>query len=157
LAVDEESFKQALGRFASGVTVVTMGDGEDKAGLTVSAFCSVSLEPPYILVCINNVSTALAIMHKTNRFAVNILAADQTNLSNHFASRLEDKFQNIKHHPGVLGLPLLEDVMAQLECTVVNEFPGGDHTILIGRVEEATIDTSKQPLLYFHGQYGAFQ
>lgn len=157
MAVNEDSFKQALGHFASGVTIVTMADGDDLTGLTVSAFCSVSLEPPYILICINNVSSALTILHKTNRFAVNMLAADQIDLSNHFASRIEDKFANIEHHAGSLGVPLLDGVMAQLECSVVNEFPGGDHTIIIGRVDSATLDESKQPLLYYHGQYGAFQ
>ncbi len=157
MAVDEQQFRNALGRFASGVTVVTIADGDEKTGLTVSAFCSLSLEPPYILICINNSSSALAMIDRTKQFAVNILAADQRDLSNRFASRSDDKFDGVKYHPGKSGLPLLNDTVATLECALVNTFPGGDHTIYVGRVDEAFIDASKSPLLYYHGQYSAFQ
>lgn len=154
MAVDEQQFKDALGRFASGVTVVTVADGDERTGLTVSAFSSLSLEPPYILICINNASSALALLERTKQFAVSILSAEQSDISNRFASHTEDKFDGIKYHLGQSGLPVLDDALVTLECALVNTFPGGDHTIYIGRVDAATVDSSKSPLLYFHGKYG---
>jgi 3-hydroxy-9,10-secoandrosta-1,3,5(10)-triene-9,17-dione monooxygenase reductase component len=157
MPVSSEEFRHALGRFASGVTVVTAISQQRDLGLTVSAFCSVSLTPPYILVCIDKRSSAVSVMESTKTFGVNFLAEDQRNLSNHFASKLEDKFADVDWFHGELGMPLLKNALAQLECRVVQAVEAGDHILFIGEVESAMVDDEKQPLLYFNGRYGAFQ
>ncbi|GGJ09933.1 flavin reductase [Alicyclobacillus cellulosilyticus] len=153
MPVTSEAFRQALSRFASGVTVVTTASGGQKAGLTVSAFSSLSLEPPYILVCIDKSSSSCAVLRSAGAFAVNILASDQAHLSQHFASRLEDKFAQVDYHPGLAGIPVLHGTLASLECRLVQELDGGDHFIYIGQVERTFVDESKSPLLYYRGQY----
>jgi flavin reductase (DIM6/NTAB) family NADH-FMN oxidoreductase RutF len=156
MPIDATAFRQTLAQFASGVTVVTMSDGEKQSGLTVSAFCSVSLAPPYILVCIDEQSQNLALLRASRRFGVNILNSDQSALSTHFAKKSEDKLANIPHHTGTLGVPLLSEAMAALECTVVQEVPAGDHALFIGQIESAEISEKRNPLLYYQGKYGHF-
>jgi flavin reductase (DIM6/NTAB) family NADH-FMN oxidoreductase RutF len=153
MPVNSETFRRALGRFASGVTVVTTSDGTQRAGLTVSAFCSVSLTPPYILVCIDQRSQAIDILRRSCRFAVNFLAEEQSDLSTHFASKLPDKFSGVPYRLGALGVPLLDDTLGYLECTLVQEIPAGDHFIYVGQVEYADVNDAKRPLLYYHSQY----
>jgi flavin reductase (DIM6/NTAB) family NADH-FMN oxidoreductase RutF len=153
MPVSPELFRRALGRFASGVTVVTADDGQKRAGLTVSAFCSVSLTPPYVLVCIDHRSQALPVIRNAGRFAVNLLAEGQADISAHFASKIGDKFAAVAWSKGPGGQPLLDDTLGWLECTVIQEVSAGDHFILIGQVEAADIDDSKKPLLYYHSQY----
>jgi 3-hydroxy-9,10-secoandrosta-1,3,5(10)-triene-9,17-dione monooxygenase reductase component len=156
MAVDSMQFRSALGHFGSGVTVVTMAHEAQKSGLTVSAFCSVSLTPPYVLVCIDKRSSTLELIRKSQAFAVNILTQDQVSISNHFASKSEDKMSGIPHHLGILGTPLLDGTQAYLECKVTQEIDAGDHFIYLGEVEDAGVDEGKSPLLYFHGKYGSF-
>lgn len=157
MAVDAASFRHALGHFASGVTVVTMAHNDELSGLTVSAFCSLSLNPPYILVCIDKSSTTLELVRGAQSFGVNILGQDQVAVSNHFASKMADKLTSIPHHFGSLGSPLLDDALVNLDCKLANEVDGGDHIIFIGEVVEARIDESKSPLLYYTGKYGEFR
>lgn len=156
MTIDATSFRHALGHFASGVTVVTMAHDGDLSGLTVSAFASLSLQPPLILACIDKTSTTLGLARQASSFGVNILAEDQRDLSNHFASKMTDKFSNVDHSLGSLGSPLLTGVHAALQCRLVEELDGGDHIILIGEVVEANVDESKNPLLYYKGSYGQF-
>lgn len=157
MTIDAAQFRHALGRFASGVTVVTMAHENERSGLTVSAFCSLSLNPPYILVCIDKSSTTLDFVRKAKSFAVNILSETQSDVSNHFASKLTDKLANIPYTNGPLGNPILEDTCASLECEVAQELDGGDHVILIGKVAYANVDTTKSPLLYYSSSYGRFE
>lgn len=151
--ITRDEFKAALGRFASGVTVVTT---KDKAGhlhgLTVSAFASVSLEPPLILVCILKRTGSYHAFEESDVFVVNILSEAQQAVSNHFASHLDDKFSGIDYREGIDGIPVLADCLVNLECRLKNSFAGGDHTIFVGEIEKVTLRDDK-PLLYFHGKY----
>ncbi len=157
MAVSSEEFRHALGRFASGVTVVTVADERGEAtGLTVSAFSSVSLNPPLVLVCIDNRSTSIPVIESVGSFAVNVLTKDQAHLSNRFASRDVNKFDGVAWSKGSLGMPLLSGALAQLECTVAQTVDAGDHTLFIGQVEATNVEDSEQPLLYFNGNYGNF-
>lgn len=153
MPVSADVFRRALGRFASGVTVVTAFDGSQRAGLTVSAFCSVSLNPPYILICIDNLSQALPVIQRAGGFAVNFLAADQAHLAAHFASKMDDKFAAIPWRSGPSRHPLLENTLGWLECITAHQISAGDHTIFIGQVEAADVDETREPLLYYHSQY----
>jgi 3-hydroxy-9,10-secoandrosta-1,3,5(10)-triene-9,17-dione monooxygenase reductase component len=153
MPVNADEFRSALGHFASGVTVVTMADETRKTGLTVSAFSSVSLNPPYVLVCIDKHSSTLDTLRASKAFVINILSEDQVDVSNQFASRSDDKFSGVKHHVGQVGAPILEDTVAFIECNLVQEIDAGDHFVFLGQVEDANVDISKQPLLYYHGKY----
>ncbi len=153
MSISKEEFRHALGKFASGVTVVTTKDDSGKLfGITVSAFCSVSLEPPLILVCIEKSAGSHHAFEQSNAFVVNILSENQTHLSNHFASHADDKFAEIKFRRGIENLPVLENVLVNLECRLTNSHDEGDHTIYVGQVETATISEEK-PLVYWHGDY----
>ena len=154
LKISKDEFRAALGRFASGVTVVTTRDRENRLhGITVSAFCSVSLEPPLILVCIDKEAGSHYAFEQSRAFVVNILREDQQFLSDRFASQLPDKFADVKYRAGIENLPVLEDVLVNLECRLVNAYDGGDHTIYTGEIVVSTVGEGK-PLVYFHGEYG---
>jgi flavin reductase (DIM6/NTAB) family NADH-FMN oxidoreductase RutF len=153
MSISKEEFRSALSRFASGVTVVTTKDGNGKLyGITVSAFCSVSLAPPLVLICIEKNTASHHAFEQSRVFVVNILGENQQRISDHFASHLEDKFSKIPYRPGIEDLPVLEDALANLECRLRYSHEGGDHTIFVGEVEKATIN-GVAPLLYFHGNY----
>ena len=151
--ISKDEFRAALGRFASGVTVVTTKDATGKLhGITVSAFCSVSLDPPLILVCIDKNTGSHYALGQTDSFVVNILRDDQQYISDRFASYLPDKFEAIKFSLGIDDLPVLENALANLECRLINSHDNGDHTIFVGQIERATISDAN-PLVYFHGNY----
>jgi flavin reductase (DIM6/NTAB) family NADH-FMN oxidoreductase RutF len=151
--ISKDEFRRALGRFASGVTVVTARDASGKLhGITVSAFCSVSLEPPLILICIDKNTGSHYALAETDSFVVNILCEDQQYVSTRFASLLSDKFEAVGYSLGIDGLPILEGALANLECRLVNSHDGGDHTIFVGQIERATISDGS-PLIYWHGNY----
>ena len=153
MAITNDEFRAALSRFASGVTVVTLKDSEGNMhGITVSAFSSVSLNPPLILVCIDNEAGSHYAFHEGKRFVVNILREEQTEYSVQFASQIPDKFFNIHHHEGLEGIPVLKDSLVNLECRLVEHFVAGDHTIFIGEVERAHINEGI-PLVYYLGDY----
>ena len=155
MSISKEEFRAALGRFASGVTVVTTRDSEGLLhGLTVSAFSSVSLQPSLILVCIEKTAGSHHAFENGSAFVINILREDQQHISNHFASRIPDKFAGINYHLGIEDLPVLEDALVNLECRQVNTHDAGDHTIYIGEIEKVTV-TDGNPLVYFHGNYRA--
>lgn len=152
-----------LGHFASGVTVITTRDPQGRpAGLTASAFTSVSLDPPLVLVCVARNAQSYSALEGHGGFAVNILAAGQEPLSNRFASSVgspHEKFEGIAHKAGNLGCPVLDGALAHLECTTVHAYAGGDHTIFVGQVEAAGWhgDAATEPLLYYRGKYGRLQ
>lgn len=155
--VDPDTFRSVLGRFASGVTVVTaLGPNERDHGMTVSAFCSVSLEPPMILICIAKDAAMHEHLVESEHFAVNILAAGQEALSRRFSGQDPDRFEGVGFVRGKSGVALLEDALVQLECRRVNSCPGGDHTIILGEVVDATLRPDR-PLLYYRGGYAQLE
>lgn len=156
-SLDPAVFRSVLGRFASGITVLTTRDdaGGDH-GMTVSAFCSVSLEPPLVLACVD----AAAALHPFLReeghpFGVSILAEEQEALSRRFAAD-EDRFAGIGFARGPAGTVLLDDAVAHLECTIHAVHDAGDHAIVVGRVEHVAVRDEAGPLLYYRSGYGRF-
>lgn len=153
MPVSSEEFRTALSRFASGVTVVTTKDDAGKMhGLTVSAFSSVSLDPPLVLVCIERSAGSHHAFDESGLFTVNILNSSQQDLSERFASQLINKFQGLDFSLSEHGLPTLADCLANLECKVVHSYDGGDHTVYIGEVLN-TESADGDPLLYFRSDY----
>jgi len=153
MSISAEEFRAALSRFPSGVTVVTTKDKAGRLhGITVSAFCSVSLEPPMILVCIDKTTGSHPAFEFSGAFVVNVLNEEQSHYSDHFASRTADKFGDINYSEGLNGVPILEDALVNLQCRLVYNHEGGDHTIFVGEILEAIFKDGK-PLLYFQGNY----
>ncbi len=151
--ITNDEFKAALGRFASGVTVVTTKDSDDNLhGLTVSAFSSVSMSPPLILVCILKRTGSYTSFGESKAFVVNILDESQQQISNHFASHLDDKFSGQTYQLNENGLPVLNDCLVNLECNLKHSYDGGDHTIFVGEIEKVKVSDGK-PLLYWSGKY----
>lgn len=149
-----DDFRRLLGHFVTGVTVLTTCDGAARpTGLTVSAFCSVSLDPPLVLVCVDHNAQTYGALRDHGRFAVSILTDGQEAVSRRFATTLPDKFEGLAYSWGTLGLPLIDDALAQLECVTVSAHTMGDHTVFVGRVEHAAAGRGA-PLLYYRGQYG---
>lgn len=148
-----DDFRHVLGHFASGVAVVTTHDAEGRpAGLTASAFTSVSLTPPLVLVCVDLKARCYPALEQCRHFAVNILSAGQAAVSQRFASMLDDKFDGLEHRPGRLGLPVIVGALAHIECEKTAAYPGGDHTIFLGRVEAVRAHEG-EPLLHYRGRY----
>lgn len=151
---DCRAFRNSLGSFATGVTVVTaLGPDGRPAGLTVSSFNSVSLEPPLVLWSLSANSPSLSLFEGASHFTVNVLAADQEEVSNRFASRLEDKFDGVAWQPGLGGAPVLAGLCASFECANTIRHAGGDHVIFIGRVERFAQDAGRAPLVFQGGRY----
>ena len=152
--IDREQFFALMASFASSVTVIT-SQGPDGVvrGLTASAFCSVSLDPRLCLVSVDNRSESIGAITESGTFAVNILASDQEEISRRFASKLPDKFEGIAYRPGIAtGAPILDGVLAWIECNVYQAIPAGDHTIFIGEIQDGTSNEGT-PLVYFRSQY----
>jgi len=151
--VPSEEFRRVLGHFATGVTIVTTRDADGRpTGLTVSAFCSVSLDPPQILVCVDHKSQSYPALRDGGHFAVNFLGDGHEDISRRFATTRLDKFDGVAHRLSGHGVPLLDGALAQLECRVVSRHVEGDHTILVGLVEDAR-NGAGEPLLYYRGKY----
>jgi flavin reductase (DIM6/NTAB) family NADH-FMN oxidoreductase RutF len=155
MTVDARRFREALGAFTTGVTVVTaMAPGGRAVGLTVSALASVSLEPPLILVCLDNSTADLQRYSEGDAFAVNVLAENQKDVSELFASQDPDKFARAAHRVTDSGCVLLGGCVANLECRRVATFDGGDHRIVVGRVEGLHTGDGA-PLIRFRGRYAS--
>ena len=153
MPVSKEDFRAALGRFVSGVTVITtLAKDNQPGGITVSAFASVSLEPRLVLACIDRRASVHDYLNEGKHFAVNILAEDQEHLSRRFASKDQERFNGTGYSEGATGAPLLDGALAYLECRVVHAYPGGDHTIIVGEVESVRI-AERKPLAYYRGGY----
>ncbi|HTK09847.1 MAG TPA: flavin reductase family protein [Ktedonobacteraceae bacterium] len=180
MAIEKDFFRQVMGCFATGVTVVTTQHEGELGGLTVNAFCSVSLDPPLVLVCIDRNSSTLQLMHESKRFAVNMLRDDQEAISRCFATHSEerfDRFCEVPYRTIATGAPVLDHVLAFIDARVVAEYPGGDHMIFLGQVEAMGTDgkvifaddelarqqpslisgngagSSREPLAFFRGKY----
>lgn len=151
---DARTFRDALGCFATGVTIVTaMGDDGLPIGLTANSFTSVSLDPPLLLVCIANNAGSAAVLESAERFAVNVLQIGQQPTSNRFASKAEDRFGATPWEVGEFETPVLTGSLASFECARHAVHEGGDHFVLIGRVLKARFEPRRDPLLYFRGKY----
>ena len=148
-----EEFRRACARYATGVAIATVsGNGGTPHGLTVNSFTSVSLEPPLLLVCIAKTATAYSSFLAANGFAINILREEQIDLSQHFASSLPERFEGIDWREGRYGAPVLEGVLAVLECAMHGSFDAGDHTVFVG-LAESVESFEGVPLLYFASAY----
>ncbi len=156
--IDPATFRSVLGRFASGVTVVTVRDVQQyDHGMTASAFCSLSLEPPMVLVCIEKSASLHAVLATGNTaspFAVNILNSKQEELARRFAEEHPDRFDGVGFARGTTGAPILDDCLAVIECEVQSRHAAGDHTIVIGTVI-ASATNEGSPLLYYRSGYAA--
>lgn len=151
--IGKDEFRAALSRFASGVTVVTTKDAGGRFhGITVSAFASVSLAPPMILVCIEKTTGSHYAFQESEFFVVNILAEGQADLSNRFASQIPDKFDAVNYRLGLGEIPVLEDACVTLECRLAFAYEAGDHTIFVGLIERSEVK-DENPLIYWHGNY----
>ncbi|MBV0934239.1 p-hydroxyphenylacetate 3-hydroxylase reductase component [Marinobacterium weihaiense] len=150
---DPKAFRRALGNFATGITVITATTPSgEKTGVTANSFNSVSLDPALILWSIDKRSGSYQIFQQASHFAVNILAADQIDVSNHFARPSDDKFAGVDYQEGFGGAPLLNDTAACFQCEAYETVDGGDHWILIGKVV-AFEDSGRAPLVYHQGSY----
>ena len=172
--IDETAFKRALGNFASGVTVLTVRTpaGADH-GMTANAFSSLSMDPPLILVCIQNHNETYQLIQAVGAFAVNILGRDQEERSNRFAGSVmdahgcwqpwpeaRDRFADLQYtRADASGAAFLTGCLANIDCTLEALHPGGDHGIFVGRIQQIQLpdDHSKAPLLYYGGDYGDFR
>ena len=151
---DPRTLRDALGCFATGVTVVTCFDAEQRPfGLTANSFTSVSLDPPLLLVCVHKLAASAAALTAADHFAVNVLQTGQQPASIRFSTRDEDRFGNSDWSPGEYGAPVLVNSLSVFECERHAVHDGGDHHLLVGRVLKASFDPTLDPLLFFRGRY----
>jgi len=156
--VDAEAFKAAMRTWASGVTILTSIAEGQIHGMTVSAFSSVSAQPPLVLVCANQASFTHEVIETSGVFAVNVLAAGQEEVSNRFAmGDAAHRFEGVAWTAGETGAPLLDGALCNLECRVRNSYREGTHTIYIGEVMDSRVRDDVAPLIYFDGGYRALQ
>jgi 3-hydroxy-9,10-secoandrosta-1,3,5(10)-triene-9,17-dione monooxygenase reductase component len=149
-------FRDVLGRFASGVTVVTTVSDDEPVGMTCQSFSSVSLDPPLVLFVPAKTSRVWPLVQRSGRFCVNFLAAEQAELSNRMAGRDVDRFAGVAWHPSeVSGSPVLEGTLAHIDCSVHAVHEAGDHWVVIGRVLDLQVSRSggEDPLIFYRGQY----
>jgi flavin reductase (DIM6/NTAB) family NADH-FMN oxidoreductase RutF/DNA-binding GntR family transcriptional regulator len=154
--VDPNVFRQVIGNFASGVTVITTREQDTNYGLTASAVTSLTLEPPMLLVCINKNTGTQAAISRTRTFGVNILGQEQAHLAYQFAKPQSDKFQGVDVSYGGLGVPLLTDALARIECRVAADVEAGTHKVFLAEVDSAET-SGEAPLTYFRGKFGRFE
>ena len=151
--IDVTPFRRALGCFATGVAVATTLDNKGAGiGMTISSFNSVSMNPPLILWSIACTATSYDDFLGADCFAVNVLTAKQKNLSEHFARSGPNEFDGISHYEGLQGVPLIPECAAVFECRTEHRYEGGDHTIIVGRVERF-IDSDADALLFYRGRF----
>ena len=151
---DPRTLRDALGCFATGVTVVTCLDGEGQpVGLTANSFTSLSMDPPLLLVCVAKAAASAVHLSRAEHFAVNVLQTQQQPASITFSTRVEDRFGCTPWALGEHGVPVLMDSLSVFECARHAIHDGGDHFILVGEVKKATFEAGLDPLLYFRGSY----
>jgi flavin reductase (DIM6/NTAB) family NADH-FMN oxidoreductase RutF len=157
MSLDPDDFRALLGRFASGVTVVTTVDAQGHDyGMTVSAFSSVSLDPPLVLTCIAKDASVYDAFSQAPVFVINFLAEGQEALSRRFSGPIWDRFAGLGYHRGENGAAILHDVLAWMEVTVIARHDAGDHVIIVGRVDRGAVDEHR-PLLYYRGGYARLE
>jgi 3-hydroxy-9,10-secoandrosta-1,3,5(10)-triene-9,17-dione monooxygenase reductase component len=152
--VDERLLRDVLGHFASGVTVVTAETGDGPIGFTCQSFSSLSLDPPLVVFAPGRTSQTWPRLRELGRFCVNVLAEDQTGLSTRFALTGIDRFAGVHWRPSRHGSPVLDGVVAWIDCRLWAEYDGGDHTLVAARVLDLGADPGRRPLLFHRGAYG---
>ena len=156
-AVDPGTMRDVLGHFASGVTVVTAQGDDGPIGFTCRSFSSLSLDPPLVAIAPARTSRTWPRLRELGRFCVNVLAEDQTALSARFARSTADKFAGVAWRPSPQGQPVLDDVVAWIDCELWAEYDGGDHTLVAARVLDLGADPGRRPLLFHRGAYGLLE
>jgi len=151
--IDQREFRNALGRFATGITVITTRtpDGTNE-GLTANSFSALSLDPPLVLWSLVNKSPSREGFLASGHFVINVLSSHQRHISNQFAAAAEDKFDGIDWHPGLGDCPILDDHLAVFECNIEKTVDGGDHLLFIGRVQRSDYREGN-PLIFNGGKY----
>ncbi|PLX72977.1 MAG: nitrilotriacetate monooxygenase [Azoarcus sp.] len=153
--IDSRDLRDALGHFATGVTIITTTDAEGQpVGVTVNSFASVSLDPPLVLWSLAKRSYSLPSFTQASGFAIHVLASNQQALSDRFARGGGDKFNGVDTARGIDSIPLLPGCAAVFECSTEHQYDGGDHLILVGRVRKLHVD-DRAPLLFYRGRYAA--
>lgn len=154
-SIEPLSFREALGHYASGITVITSHTGDEPIGFTCQSFYSVSMNPPLVSFSVMRSSASYPKIREAGRFAVNILSGEQVGISNQFARRGTDKWHGIEWQESPLGNPVIADSLHWLDCEIHDEHVAGDHVIVIGEVKALDLQKAgiAQPLLYFKGQY----
>lgn len=153
---DSAKFRQVLGHFPTGVTVVTAAGADGVVGLAIGSFASVSLDPPLVAFFPDKGSSSWPKIEATGGFCVNVLAEDQEEVCRRFASKAEDKFAGLGWEPAASGAPILNGVLAWIDCTVDSVVAAGDHWCVTGRVRDLDVARDGGPLLFFRGGYGRF-
>jgi flavin reductase (DIM6/NTAB) family NADH-FMN oxidoreductase RutF len=156
MAIDGPRFRQIIGHFATGVTVVTTAHEGRLHGMTANAITSLSLDPLLLLVCVDKTANMHGELTKAGRFAVNILTDDQEDISRTFATTTEPeegRLQGVAYHLGPHGAPLIDDALGFMECALGDQFDGGDHTIYTGLVLNGDVSDEGAPLLFYRGGY----
>ena len=151
--IDSSRFREVLGNFATGVTIITAYDELGFVGMAANSFTSVSLDPPLVSFCAAHTSTTYPKIRSAGHFCVNVLAEGQHEVARLFAAEGVDRFGAIETTPSLLGAPILEGVLAWIDCVIEDEFPAGDHVIVLGRVVDFAVDEEQEPLLYFRGHF----
>jgi len=151
---DSARFRQVLGHFPTGVTVITAVLDREPIGLAVGSFASLSLEPPLVLFCAAQASSSWPKIREAGRFCVNVLAEDQEDICRTFASKGIDKFSGIGWKHSLAGSPILDGVLAWIDCDLADVIAQGDHDIVVGAVRDLHVAHEGGPLLFFRGGYG---
>ena len=157
MAFDDREFRDTLGRFATGVTVVTTGEEPNFVGMTAQSFSSLSLDPPLVLVCVDKNASMLPLLKETAAFTVNVLADSDADVSNFFASSKRPppphQFDDAPHSLGVTGQPRLACATTVFDCRLHEVLEGGDHEIIVGYVEAIARQSEASPIIFFGGEY----
>jgi 3-hydroxy-9,10-secoandrosta-1,3,5(10)-triene-9,17-dione monooxygenase reductase component len=151
---DDRRFREVLGHFATGVTVITAIDDGEPVGIAANSFTSLSLDPPLVLFCIATTSSTWPRIERAGMFAVNILGEDHKEISQLFAKKGADRFSATPWHTGVSGSPVLDEAIAYVDCELEATYPGGDHLIVVGRALDLDMREGGRPLLFYKGSYG---
>jgi len=156
-AIDPQDYRRTLGNYPTGVVIITGVDAEGPVGLAIGSFASVSLDPPLVGFLPDKGSSSWPKIHESGSFCVNVLASDQLDVCRAFASRGGDKYQSIDWTPGPTGSPVIDGVVAWIDCTIERVDEAGDHWFVLGRVVEMQVPRADVgPLLFLRGAYGAF-
>src|SRR5205814_3224919 len=151
--IDSETFRRLLSRFASGIAIITARDGERDVGMTVSAFCSVSLSPPLVLVCVDRTASMHDLLLRHPKLGISIIGSEHESYSRRFSDKNETRrFEGAPFRRGVSSVMLLEDATAQMECQLVGHHEAGDHTIFLAEVERGAMGEAR-PLVHYGGRY----
>ncbi|MBT7777927.1 MAG: flavin reductase family protein [Rhodospirillales bacterium] len=154
MTIDTKELRFAFGNFATGITIVTSLDADgEPLGITANSFSSVSLDPPLVLFSVDRGAYSLEAFQISRRFAINILSTDQEDMSNRFAKASVDKWSGVDFETWETGCPILTGSLASFDCRTWQTYDGGDHVIFVGEVEQMSLNTGLEPLLFFRGRY----